>query len=808
MPEVIDPEQIKRLQAIVGAAALHSRHAPKRYDDGHVFDLAIKGVSPATTGRAKLVVEKFVGGGFAGQVYRSRLTELELDGEPIAGLEVGGRYAVKIMIPASAGKRLFRNALYWLGYQGSFSAQVNEDAARTGALWQKLIRRGAAIRFGDENAVRDIHATFFDAALGSFGEINAWVEGRNWKFEIDDRIFGRGKQPPGEATHSQEYLAKKKFMADLVRLFHDMGAPELARQYEWWSAKSQPNVMKRFDAGDGVSRGSTPRETLEFAGGKLATPAEGGRDGPADGLTALDFRAGLALLAFLPMSPVDVRLCLRGIRQGKLVQFDRGDLDKLEAFCDEHAGEFADLAPALEELKRVDPAYRASLPGNHSLTRLLFDGNARRSVRAGLVQGWKVRRLIDEEHAEKLVRSTFAFPMFFLAGFLPLVGKHPRRLWGHAGWRRHAVAFFTSFSYTRRAVRAARAEILTDWYRDGRVGTEWLEFFLRDPFAFWTARVLPGLLPLPPKWHRFLAEWRYAWESLKDAVTYPVRFYRDAAFRVEWLTEEIEDGAKRGMLTSEEKQHVLDRVPDPFIQKYLKCVAVHVCTLPITQVISVVVAAYAAIRFGQTWAEAWVYALGTLAAFQFLPVSPGSFVRGTYVLYLMIRERNWRNYWLALIVSYWHYIGYLGFPLQMVKEFPTLSRFMAGRWATKITSIIPVFGESGALLEHWVFDLFFNVPLTVKRRFEEMKSRSWHYGHVAAALLIAFIVQGLVLPCLCELGVAKMTLAIAVDVLILFRVAVARITDEKGRGWLFYCGLLYASPLWIEIVSRLVIGAH
>ena len=43
------------------------------------------------------------------------------------------------------------------------------------------------------------------------------------------------------------------------------------------------------------------------------------------GLTTLLAAAALALLPFLPMSPVDVRLILRGLRHGKLVQFDRSD---------------------------------------------------------------------------------------------------------------------------------------------------------------------------------------------------------------------------------------------------------------------------------------------------------------------------------------------------------------------------------------------------------------------------------------------------------------------------------------------------
>jgi hypothetical protein len=56
------------------------------------------------------------------------------------------------------------------------------------------------------------------------------------------------------------------------------------------------------------------------------------------------------------------------------------------------------------------------------------------------------------------------------------------------------------------------------------------------------------------------------------------------------------------------------------------------------------------------------------------------------------------------------YIGYLAFPLQMTTSYPALAQFLAGRWATQAVHIVPVFGEKGALLEHWVFDLFFNLP--------------------------------------------------------------------------------------------------
>jgi hypothetical protein len=144
----------------------------------------------------------------------------------------------------------------------------------------------------------------------------------------------------------------------------------------------------------------------------------------------------------------------------------------------------------------------------------------------------------------------------------------------------------------------------------------------------------------------------------------------------------------------------------------------------VTQVVSVAVAVWVWIAFGKTWQEGMAYAVAVLALFQVTPISPGSIVRGSYVVYLMIRDRDVRNYWVAALVSFWKYIGYLGFPLQMVQHYPSLSRFMAGRWATRMVHVVPVFGESGALLEHWVFDAFFNLPLTLRRLWLKLPSRA------------------------------------------------------------------------------------
>ena len=131
--------------------------------------------------------------------------------------------------------------------------------------------------------------------------------------------------------------------------------------------------------------------------------------------------------------------------------------------------------------------------------------------------------------------------------------------------------------------------------------------------------------------------------------------------------------------------------------------------------------------------KAYGIGLGIIALFQVLPLSPGSLVRGFYVVYLIVKERNFRDYNIAVFLSFFKYIGYLAFPIQMTYRYPALARFMAAHWATDAVHIVPVFGEGGALLEHGVFNLFYNRPLTIRRRMRQrgamralLPSRYWH----------------------------------------------------------------------------------
>lgn len=692
-------------------AGLYRPMRVTRYDNGAELSYDVRSVAGENRGRIRLAVLKFVGGGFAGQVYKVKILAIDAQDGPIDGLVVGEIYAMKILIPPSGFSRIFRNILYWIGFQGPFQLQVNPDAARAGALWQKFIRRGAKIRFGDSKTVVDIYALFVDSTLGSCGELSEWIEGRTWRLEVDDHLdllkyWRKGRAVNEKQLGSPEYRAKYGFMKEFVELLHEMGGHEFARQYEWSTCKSQPNCLKR----------------------------KGSEDDPGEGLVAIDFRAGLALLPFLPMSPGDIKLIIKGFLRGSLVQFDRGSISRLEQYVDMHRDDFEDMLKMLDDLKASEFVYRNSVPDiTHNHIRLFYSRQLWSIIRDSTLTGWRVRNLIDDKWKEKLSQNRILTLFFFWIGFVPFLGRIVRRMLARKDWRKHYIGILTSRGYLKQALWARIAEKVMSWHRKGRINeTRALKtagsigrFLYHAPWSI-----------LPAGLHRIITDPQYAKERLVYLLVRPVRLYFNKELREEWLREMVSEGRKKHILADEDAGIILSQIKEPFIQKYLKSLAVHVCTLPVTQVVSVIVALiYIAMHPEMPRAQAWGIGLGIIALFQVIPISPGSLVRGFYVLYLVVRERNFKDYNIAVFLGFFKYIGYLAFPIQMTYRFPVLARFMAGYWASESVHVVPVFGESGALLEHWVFRLFYNWPLTIRRSIRErlekrasMKSRYWHIG--------------------------------------------------------------------------------
>ena len=711
-----------KLQTIFHNTHLHREMRIERYEIGAKCVYRMDAVSGTDTGRIHLIIQKFVGGGFAGQVYQVKVVEIDTPDGLFTGLEVGGVYAMKILIPPSRRSRLFRNVLYWIGFQGPFQLQVNPAAARAGALWQKFFRRAARIRFGDDAVVADIHATFIDPTLGSCGELSEWVEGRTWRLEVDDRLdllkrWRKGKAVDRSLLGSPEYRTKYSFMKKFVALLHDMGGHEFARQYQWSTCKSQPNCLKRSET----------------------------ENDPYGGLVAVDFRAGLALLPFLPMSPGDFALIFKGIGRGSLVQFDRGNINRLERFIDEHGNDFTDMAGMLDELKAAERIYRDSVPDiSHNFFRLFYSRRLWSTMLTSAVTGWRVLQRVDENWARRLAGSRVLTLWFAVIGLIPFLGTFIRRIWCREDWRKHYRSLLTSWDYFKRAVRARIAEKVIVWHRATRVDEVTALRISESYWRFWGHWLLSIL---PVGLHHLTTDWQYAKEKLDYYFVRPLRLYFNPESREQWLREMVTEGQQNQSLSDDDAGIILGQIKEPFIQKYLKCLAVHVCTLPVTQIVSVMVALiYIKLHPELAPADAWIRGIGIVAIFQFVPVSPGSLVRGLYVVLLVVRERNFKDYNIAVFLGFFKYIGYLAFPIQMAHRYPVLARFMATHWANESVHIVPVFGETGALLEHWVFRLFYNWPLTIQRRIRKrMHQRAAldkRYWHIIFCALVAAGVFG------------------------------------------------------------------
>jgi hypothetical protein len=690
-------------------AGLHRPMYMERFEPGTELEYEIWGVAEAKKAKVRLLVEKFIGGGFAGQVYQVKVIDIQSDQGEIAGIEAGKILAMKILIPPSSFSRFFRNALYWIGFQGPFQLQVNPSAAKSGALWQKFIRRGAKIRFGSERTVVDIYATFVDNRMGSCGELSEWIEGRTWRLEVDDHLdllkrWKKGKTVDHKHLGSPEYRTKHEFMHQFVHLLHDMGAYEFARQYEWSTWKSQPNCLKRKE-----------KEAI-----------------PTEGLVAVDFRAGLVLLTFLPMSPGDVKLIAKGLMRGALVQFDRGDISRLEQFMAAYPADFSGMENMLDELKKNEKVYRDSLVDiTHNHIRLLYSAKLWSTIFNNLVTGWKINNLVDQKYEQRLRGNKILIFCFALLGIIPFIGRFFRRIMGQPYYRKHYYGMLSSWDYLKRAVRGKFIEKIISWHRSERVDDHHAQKLKEK---IWQCLFHLPLSFLPVGLHRFITDLHYMKERLAYYILRPVRLYFNAELRAQWLHDMVSEGKKKHILSDEDAGIILSQVKEPFIQKYLKSLAVHVCTLPVTQIVSLALAIiYIIMHPEMPRAQAYAIGISILALFQITPISPGSLVRGFYVVYLVIKERNFKDYNIALFLGFFKYIGYLAFPIQMTYRYPALARFMAAHWATDAVHIVPVFGERGALLEHYIFSLFYNFPLTIRRKMRErseirakQKPRYWH----------------------------------------------------------------------------------
>lgn len=722
--EVVTPDFFRQqLQKRVDSSEVIIKPERRGYYQGENVEREVYGLDGDSLGRERLAIETSPGSGFAGQVYRA-IPERGVIFDASKLTEENPPVALKVLRPKSRWKEAFRDLLFKLSYQAPFAPRLREEALRSGLIWQELFRTAARIELGTDSVARPF-GYYWDGDVRSFAEIHQWINGRGPRYEADDQIItrwiGKTKEPP-----NSEVVRKRKFMDDLVRLCHEIGATGLALQYEWYTFVSQANILTRNEQKDGLS---------EFV--------------------AVDCRPGLAVPFFLPFSPVHVRIILNGLRRGVFAHFDEVDFDRLDTYLAAHVNEFEHVDGLIQQLKQDDERYRSGLPNLwHVRTMLLRDKDLRQKVQEGSIGDWQRLDKVSGEEADKLKDGSRRYVPYLVLDNVPLVGKPLLRLLGNEKYREHTGRILRNLDYVKEAIEVQKANDLLEWNDSQRITTE-----RTIALANSTPRYLleKGALSWQPKSvHQLATDTEARRQLVQDLVVNPARLCLSQGYRENWLMGILEQQYKRGVVSMEqletlrktfslregwirmiierhfeegkvvfeERQYIKGQIGDRRMQGFIGDLGFTVGLEGVSKALYVALGAY-----GLSTRD--FLPLG-LAAFG--PISPSGVVREAYVLAQLaynlphiLRHRDGKLFLtrvLGAASAPWRVVGNVFAPLEMFAYYNDMSLLLSDHYISSAMDAIPVFGGEGKLLEYWAFNLTYNLPLSVRKAVSEAISKS------------------------------------------------------------------------------------
>lgn len=649
--------------------------ARRSYARGEFVEAQVYGIDGQFLGQERFEIGESPGSGFAGQVYAAR-TLLQPWG-------AGGtnRVALKVLRPRSKFKRWFRDLLFWLSFQSSFAPRYQDEALRTGLLWQAIIREAAGIEFGDPQTVVRPLGYYWDERLRSLVEIQEWVDGGPARFSSGGEP---GPQAGPCATGKAEMERKRDFMGHLARLCREMGASGISRQFEWYTLVSQPNVLTRRNP-----------------------------SGPAS-FTAVDCRPGLAVPFFLPLSPIHAQRIVHGLRQGRFVLYDEGDLPRLKAYLRSHpelrTEEIERWLRALEDDQRL---YREGLPDLwHSFEAVIQDRDRRAALRRTAAARWLRREDISAETAERLERSQGLFIRLLVLRGIPLAGRFLLRLAGNAAYRGHLIGLLQR-SYRQELWDALLIRDLLEWLAVEAITPCHAERLSMSFPAYLRHKLL---LSWTPAWVQRLATDPAARRRLwQRRVLHPLRLLIHSGYRQSWLAEVLKEQTARGRLTPGEAETLTQQASAPQMMKFTRDVAFTAGLEIVSRLVYLLLLIY-----GLAADNFWPLGLAALS-----PIPPSGLLRFGYLLAVSLLDlpqmlgdashRLLRARALGLAFAPWRYLGNLFAPIEIFAYSPLLSLALGEYFCGEIAQRTPVLGGRGSLLDYTLFRLAYALPLKIWR---------------------------------------------------------------------------------------------
>jgi hypothetical protein len=224
------------------------------------------------------------------------------------------------------------------------------------------------------------------------------------------------------------------------------------------------------------------------------------------------------------------------------------------------------------------------------------------------------------------------------------------------------------------------------------------------------------LAPMPAGIHRFLNDPARRADVFTANLLHPLRLMVSARYRLEWFQAIVSRQAARGLVTPIQAQAVAAQISGPRMQSFLRDFGITLGLELISKPVYLILAAYGFSE--RNFIPLAVAALG--------PISPSGVVRWVYTLVQLVfslpeivQKRDTRLLLARLsgcLFSPWRWIGNLFAPLEMFSYYNTVSLLLADYWVSELVARIPIFGGRGSLLEYGLFNLVYNLPISLRSR--------------------------------------------------------------------------------------------
>lgn len=579
-----------------------------------------------------------------GRAAQARLVEARwADGRSLICVE-------KVFVPGRLTRFIYR-----FSFQSPFAYQHNRDAVLA-CFYRRRVAAAAIAATSIKAGVAMPLYVRFDKAAGGWVLAAQWVDGKGIKPAPASRHRIRQwlRRKLGKASEVAESKAEidtlVETMHQLESCFAESGLVGSGWQVSPGALVSTANLLRvgsRYqviDLESGIPAFLVPRYLV----------------------------AGAALGDLPPFDDLDPNRLLNWFGKNRTrlkVQLGAGASDELRDDCEKlilHSARWKE-----SELALLRRPWR------------LFGRNGLASYRTECLRRWQQNGVVDPIKAKEISLHPGAARWIWYAGLLPSTpGRFLSRFFGRYRFRRKAMRCLTNTKYREQRLRRYREALRQQWIETGRI----------EPTRQITKRSfllhrLMGLC-LPSKVHRFAADQDYRHGLMLKFVLILFSVRYQSWFGQRFIEQAIARWQNDQRISPQEANRLLGDLNGVEVLSYTRGLGLHLLLKLLSPIL-------VPAKIGGVAAFLATGHVSYLIPFLFLPALR---VLATISNWWSDRQRHVRHaeaLWISGIPT----LGSLAFPLQMFLVRPELSTFLIRDAASKLGSVLPIYGGKDSRVE-------------------------------------------------------------------------------------------------------------